>query len=242
MIDWARKFGYVIPSWNTVIEYETGRMLPADVSVHTSRIAHTEDSLAVLERMSEELPAHLELLGHAGVDAFCYGCTAASFLHGRARDVAYLETMSERAKRPVISMAGALVDAAKHLRLTRLAVAAPYEDWLLERLVTYLRESGFDIANAVGLGQQANIVHTPEAAVALALHAWRAECDGLVLSCGNFRTLEVVGEIEQRIGAPVLTSNQTSLWSLLSATKWRGRVPAAGALLSTLKSSADANC
>ncbi len=234
MIDWTRKFGYVIPSWNTVIEYETGRMLPPDVSAHMSRIAHTEDSLPVLERMSEELPAHLELLGHAGVDAFCYGCTAASFLHGRARDVAYLEAMSEHAKRPVISMAGALIDAAKRLGLSRVAVAAPYEDWLLERLVAYLRESGLDIANAVGLGQQANIVHTPEAAVALALRAWTPDCDGLVLSCGNFRTLEVVQEIEQRIGAPVLTSNQASLWNLLAVTKWQGRVPGAGALLSTL--------
>lgn len=234
MSEWAKRLGYVIPSWNTVIEYETTRMLTAGISVHFSRIAHTEDSIAALERMSVELPAHIELLGHANVDAFCYGCTAASFLGGRSHDIAYLEEMVKVAKRPVISMAGALVDAARHFGMSRLAVAAPYEDWLLDRLVAYLRESGFEIVNAVGLGQQANILHTPEAAISLAMRAWRSDSDGLVLSCGNFRTLEVVGEIERRIERPVLTSNQAALWSLLTKMNWRGRVSMEGALMSSL--------
>jgi len=36
---WTRKFGYVVPWWNTVSEYGTIRMLAGGVSAHFSRTA-----------------------------------------------------------------------------------------------------------------------------------------------------------------------------------------------------------
>ncbi len=238
MDQWTRKFGYVVPSWNTVNEYETTRMLPAGVSAHFSRIAHTEDSPSQAEYMLEEFPSQVKLLLHAEVDAICFACTGATFHNGRAKDIEYLEGMVKLAKRPVVSMAGALVDAAKHLNLSRIAVGAPYEDWALQLLVRYLEQSGLKITNAVGLGEQANVEHTPDAAVELAMRVWSPNADGLILSCANFRTLEVIGEIERRLGKPVITSNQASLWSLLSQTNWQGSVPGAGTLLESLRPAA----
>src|SRR4051794_33235417 len=75
---WTHRLGYVVPSWNTVVEYETTRMLPAGVSAHFSRITHIDDSPASLRHMAEQFPAHVELLSHAKVDAVCYACTGAS--------------------------------------------------------------------------------------------------------------------------------------------------------------------
>lgn len=228
---WSKKLGYVIPSWNTVIEYETARMVPTDVSTHFSRIVHTNDSPESLMFMTHELPHHVELLHHARLDAVCYGCTGASFYGGREADRRLLGEMTERFGSPVISMAGALVDAAYALGMSRVAVAAPYEAWLLEKLVVYLQEAGLVVTNSVGLGQQANVLHTPEMAIDLAQRAWTDDADGVILSCGNLRTLEVLGEIESRIGKPAITSNQAALWSLLNVTGWRGSVPDAGELL-----------
>ena len=131
-------------------------------------------------------------------------------------------------------MAGSLVDAAKCLNVSRIAVGAPYEDWLMKLLVAYLEDSGFKITNAIGLGQQANFFHTPDAAVELANRVWTSDADGLILSCANFRTLEVVGDIEQKLGKPLITSNQAALWNLLSKSNWRGLVPGAGMLLKSL--------
>lgn len=228
---WSKKLGYVIPSWNTVIEYETARMVPADVSAHFSRIVHTNDSPESLLFMTQELPQHVELLHHARLDAVCYGCTGASFYGGREADRRLLGEMTEKFGSPVISMAGALVDAAYALGMSRVAVAAPYEAWLLEKLVIYLEEAGLVVTNSVGLGQQANVLHTPEMAIDLAQRAWTDDADGVILSCGNLRTLEVLGEIESRIGRPAISSNQAALWSLLNVTGWKGSVPDAGELL-----------
>jgi maleate isomerase len=228
---WNKRLGYVIPSWNTVIEYETSRMLPRDVSAHFSRIVHTSDSAKSLLFMTRKFPEHVELLQHAKVDAVCYGCTGASFYGGRDADKRLVDAISEKCGKPVVSMAGALLDGARALGMSRVIVAAPYEAWLLQKLVVYLQEAGLSVANSVGLGQQANILHAPEMAIELAQRAWTSDADGLILSCGNFRTLEVIGEIEERIGRPVLTSNQAALWSMLNVTGWRGNIAGAGRLL-----------
>ena len=228
--DWTHKLGYVVPSWNTVVEYETTRMLPAGVSAHFSRIAHIDDSPASLRHMAEAFPASVELLSHAKVDAVCYACTGASLFRGRRDDLADIARLGSSGM-PVISVAGALVDAAQHLGLSRVAVAAPYEKWLLGSLVAYLEDAGLQVTNAVGLGEQANVQHSPQTAIDLALRAWTPGADGLILSCGNFRSLESLPEIERRIGKPLVGSNGAALWSALTAVGWQGIVPNAGTLL-----------
>jgi maleate isomerase len=228
--DWTHKLGYVVPSWNTVVEYETTRMLPAGVSAHFSRITHTDDSPGSLRHMAEQFPAHVELLSHAKVDVVCYACTGASLFRGRKDDLADIARLRETGTH-VISVASALVEAARHFGMTKIAVAAPYEAWLIDCLVSYLEDAGFKTLNAVGLGQQANVLHTPQAAVDLARRAWTAEADGLVLSCGNFRALESIPEIERMLGKPLIASNSAALWYTLTAVAWQGSVPNAGVLL-----------
>ena len=112
--DWTHKLGYVVPSWNTVVEYETTRMLPAGVSAHFSRITHTDDSPASLRHMTEQFPAHVELLSHAKVDVICYACTGASLFRGRAKDMQDIARLRAGGRRS-ISIASALVEAAQHL-------------------------------------------------------------------------------------------------------------------------------
>jgi maleate isomerase len=232
MTEWSRKLGLIVPSWNTVIEYEVWRLVPAGVSVHTARIPHTEDSEAAFVAMIEQAPNAVETLVHADVDAICYACTGGSFFRGAVYDQQLGLDLTAHAQRPVITMARAIVDAAQALGLQRIAVAAPYEQWLLDRLVEYLEASGFRVLNAHGLGQQANVAHTPDDALDLAEKGWHPHADGLVISCGNFPTLEMLETIEGRFDKPVVTSNQASVWSLLSSVDLPTLVPGGGQLLS----------
>ena len=43
MSTWEHKLGIIVPSWNTVMEYEMQRMAGGTMSVHTERIRHTAD-------------------------------------------------------------------------------------------------------------------------------------------------------------------------------------------------------
>ena len=55
--EWKYKFGLIVPSWNTTMEYECWRMAPHGVSIHISRIAHTDDSEGSLLHTAQMGPA-----------------------------------------------------------------------------------------------------------------------------------------------------------------------------------------
>ncbi len=230
MSTWSRRFGWIVPSWNSVTEFEVQRLAPPGVSQHFTRIAHTEDSPAAFDAMARHAPEAALLLAHASVDAICYACTSGSFFRGYDYDRDLATELTAQAGTPVVTMADALVQSARHLGMRRIAVAAPYEPWLLEALVSFLEAAGLRVLRSAGLGEQANVRHTPAEAVALARSAWDPAADGLVMSCGNFRTLEAIGRIERELGRPVVTSVQASVWAMCRATDAAGPRRPAGML------------
>lgn len=232
--DWHHKFGFIVPSWNTVIEHETARMMPASASMHVSRISHTADTPESVQHMIDVTPDHLTLLSHARVDAICFACTGAGFIHGLKHDRDRVAQWTEHAGCPVISTAGSFVDASAALGLRKVAIAAPYEEWTMTRLISYLGEAGLDVLSSRGLGHQANILYGPEKAIELAQTVWDDRADGLILSCSNFRTLEAVADIEALIRKPVITSNTAALWALLRLRNWQKPVEGFGRLMQCL--------
>jgi maleate isomerase len=54
----------------------------------------------------------------------------------------------------------------------------------------------------------------------------------LFVSCGALRTLEVVQALEQRVGKPVVASNQAMNWDCLRLAGVDDRIEGCGTLLS----------
>jgi maleate isomerase len=164
--------------------------------------------------MAAEAPGAVDLLMHADLDAICYACTAGSFVHGYEADRGFRDELAVRAGRPVLSMASTLVDAARALNVSTVSLAAPYEEWLVDRLAIYLESAGIRVSGTAWLGQQANVAHGPHTAHELATRAYRSDVDAVIVSCGNFRTLEVIEQTEAELGVPVISSNQAAIWAM----------------------------
>jgi maleate cis-trans isomerase len=214
---WTTKLGLIVPSWNTVMEYEFHRLLPQGTSLHVSRIAHTGDTEPALLNMLDELEPAATLLAHARVDAICYGCTASGFVQADVRrDVLAAETASRSLGVTVITTSDAVSAALDHLGARRVAVASPYEAWLNEHLRRYLEGRGFTVTSIAGFGTQEHAKCSPEQTLELALGVVRPDSDAILLSCANLRTLEIIEPLERITGLPVVTSTQASLWRLLS--------------------------
>ena len=49
-----------------------------------------------------------------------------------------------------------------------------------------------------------------------AIEAARSEADAYFLSCANISVFPVIEEIEQKLGRPVVTSNQAVIWEALT--------------------------
>lgn len=212
---WSLKLGIIVPSWNTVMEYEFQRMAGEAISVHSQRIRHTADTEENTAWLSTQAPAAAELLAHAKVNAICFGCTGSGFLKTPDEDLKLAQDLENRTGIPSVTSSAAVVQALRTLRVKKVSVASPYEPWLNEKLRVYLERAGFDIVAMKGLGTQAHGSVTSERVKTLALEVLRPETEVIFISCSNFRTLDVIEAVEQETGKLVVTSNQAAMWGTL---------------------------
>lgn len=230
---WQQKIGIIVPSWNTVMEYETQRLAAmgnTGASVHSMRIAHTADTEEKLMGLSRQAPDAATLLAHAKVNVIGYGCTASGFLHTPAEDKALAERIKHETGIPCATSSRAIVDGLRALGARRLSLASPYAPWLNERLKQYLTADGFDVVAMQGLSTEAHSTITRERILALVDEVMRPDTDAIFISCSNFRTIEIIDSIEQRYGKPVVTSNASMMWQMLRLMNDRRDIPGAGRL------------
>jgi maleate isomerase len=230
MSTWERKLGLIVPSWNTVNEYEFQRVLIPDISVHSMRIKITADDEENFTWMATQVPAASKLLAQAKVQVICYGCLAGGFIKGPGHDQEIIRDIEAATGIPGVAAAAAVVDALRAMGVSRVSVASPYEPWLNDKLAEYLKGFGIEVVALKGLGTQAHASFTPEQNAELASEVDRSESQAIFISCSNFRTLEIIELLENKLGKPVLTSNMCSLWKMLRVLGDRRSLPGAGRL------------
>ena len=229
MVNWKCQLGLIVPSWNTTMEYECSRMAPEGVSIHSSRIAHTDDSEASALHLVELAPSAATLLAHAKVKAICFGCTGASFIRiGIDQEV--IKKMEAATKTPSTTTTTAINDALNYLRVKSVAIASPYPESINNLLAKYLVFSGFKVVSQKGLDVECPAFLPPESAYQVAKDANCREAEGILISCTNFRTLEVIEKLEADLGKPVFTSNTASMWKLMQLAGLKGEVVRGGQL------------
>jgi len=229
MSDWKHQLGLIVPSWNTTMEYECFRMAPPGISIHVSRIAHTEDSDQAALHMAEKAPDAAGLLAHAKVNAICFGCTGASFRKSGI-DLEIIDRIESKTKIPTTTTSTAIVDALKSLGVESVAIASPYPERTNNLLADYLRHAAFKAVSHKGLNIECPAALPPEQAYRLAREVDCEAADGILISCTNFRSLEVTETLEQDIGKPVVSSNTASLWKLMKLAGAKEPVTGAGRL------------
>lgn len=226
--------GLIVPSNNTVVEREFNRLLPEGYGVVATRMWNTRADAEDLATMPDDAVEGARQLSTAQPDVIAFACTAGSFLGGSEWEQALHARLEAAAGCPAVTTSGAFVSALRHLGVERAVLATPYSDEINERERAYMvacgidvtAVGGLDITESVRIGQCA-----PEAARDLVLGLDDSGADGVFVSCTNFRTIDVIDELEERLGKPVVTSNQATLWSCLQTLGHQEPVAGAGRLL-----------
>src|ERR1044072_9147437 len=108
------------------------------------------------------------------------------------------------------------IEGRRVLRLRRIAVVTPYIDSVTDRLLSFLTEHGVEVVSSVGLGLLDHIWKVGYSEIVQAVTAVDVpEAGGLVISCTNAPTYDIIGPLERWLGKPVLTANQVTMWSAL---------------------------
>ncbi len=122
------------------------------------------------------------------------------------------------------------------LGASRIALLTPYPAGLHGMVAGHLQQNGFTLTDEKGLGvdSDAGITSIPEQTITeAALSLDRDGAQAVFLSCTAFLTAHLVERLEQKLGLPVVTSNQALAWHALRLAGSKATLPNRGQLLRT---------
>jgi len=172
------------------------------------------------------------ILAGGRIDVLAYGCTSGTMVIGEDEVFARL-----RAARPGVACTTpptAALAALRALKLARIAVLTPYTEGVNRLVHRYFTERGVDIAafGAFNKESDAEVAAIAPSSILAAAQALDApDIDGLFLSCTGMRALGIVEALEERIGKPVVTSNQALAWHALRLAGHAAPIAGFGRLL-----------
>lgn len=213
------KLGLIILAADETLEEDMRRMFPPDICrLHVTRIpSDTSLNPDTIHAMEAALPSSAALFpASAEFQSIGYGCTSGTTLIGETR-VAQLVNGAARA-RHVTNPLTATLAAARQLNLRRLGLVSPYIETVAAPVRQAFVSRGIEVPATLSFGedQEANVASIAPASIADAARAVAAEAEveGIFLSCTNLRTLDIIDTLEDELGLPVLSSNQTLGWHM----------------------------
>jgi maleate cis-trans isomerase len=149
------------------------------------------------------------------LDAVVWACTSGSFVFGWDGAAAQVAALGTVAGVPASSTSFAFVDALARLGVTRVAVGATYPDDVAERFVAFLATAGVEVLSlsAKGIITAAEVgTLPPETVLEFAAAADHPDAQAVLLPDTALHTVGLLDELDARVGKPVLTANQVSIW------------------------------
>jgi maleate isomerase len=230
------------------METEIPAMLRAREAVASERFTFHSSRMRMKKVVKEELEAMdrdsdrcaLEL-SDARVDVLGYACLVAIMSMGNGYHRMSQErlagvTEKNGAPAPVVTSAGALIEALHTMGMKRISVVCPYMKPLTRLVVDYIESEGVAVKDYLALEIPDNLqVAAQDPAKLMTLYK-RMDCggvDGIVLSaCVQMQSLPSIEAVEREAGIPTLSAAVATTWGMLKALRLPTDIPGCGALLS----------
>lgn len=223
-----------------------GRGVPEEgVAMYGDRLKFVVTGLG-LDRMTPDgydsviskIPAAAKQLADAGADAIELTGTSLTFYKGEAFNQRLREAVIEASGLPATTMSNGVIEGLKAVGARKIAVATAYNDTVNDRLDAFLREHDLEPVVVTGLGIEAirdvdTVTQDYLIEFGARVRESAPEADSLLVSCGGFRTLEIIAPLEARTGVPVISSMPHGLWAGARLVGMTGASPGFGTLLSS---------
>jgi maleate isomerase len=214
---------------------------PERFTFHSSRMRMkrvVKEELAAMDAESDRCALELS---DARVDVLGYACLVAIMAmghgyHRKSEQRLTAHTAANDGNAPVVTSAGALIDALKVIGAKRIVVVAPYMKPLTELVVDYIRHEGYEVTDWRALEIPDNLEvgrHDPSLLPAIVAQMDTSNVDAIVLSaCVQMPSLPAIAQVEAMTGKPVITAAVATTYAMLKQLGLEPIVPGAGALLS----------
>ena len=154
----------------------------------------------------------------------------------------YEDTMRAQVARitplPLLNDLGVCISAMQTLGMQRVAMLTPFDDATHRQLADYVKNAGIEVVAAKSIRPSAELYEeisfAPLAGVyraARELYRTASDADGVWITGALMPSVGIIEQLEQDIGAPVVSSMQAMAWGGLRAVGVRDAVPGYGRLL-----------
>jgi maleate isomerase len=176
-----------------------------------------------------------EAFGDGSVDVIGYASTSTGYAIGFDAEAAMVARLSQRWSLPVAGTSLSAAAALQALDLQRVALVHPpwFDQELNDLGAAYFRSQGFEVVSS----ESADLVNDPMRIEPGAVVEWIAghvgdDAEVVFIGGTGFRAVRAIKALEERLGRPVLESNQVLLWSILGKVDAEIQVAGYGRLLS----------
>jgi len=231
------RIGLIIPSSNRMVEQEMVRQVPPGVTAHVARLrmtgAHRVGIDALLPRVEETAATLVD----ARCDVVAFHCTANSTAEGTEGEDKLVAALRRAGAPRATTTATAIRAAFDALAARRIVLITPYSQETTDHEAEFLRHAGYEVLAARGFALKGSDEYCATPAQFWrdrALEAARPDADCYLLSCANISTFPVIAEIEQKLGRPVVSSNQAVIFDALRLLGMMDRRNCPGRVFETL--------
>lgn len=232
--------GILYPGYSAEDDYPRAESLLGDgsrlalVRTEMREDAHRVDALLDIGGEDVLADGAARVAASAGpLDSIVWACTSGSFVFGWDGAAAQVAALARVAGVPASSTSFAFVDACRRLGATRVAVGATYPEDVAQRFVEFLGKAGITVLSLStrGIVTAAEVGTLPAGPVLdLAAAADHPDAQALLLPDTALHTIASLDALDARVGKPVLTANQVSVWQGLRLAGADRPRPGLGAL------------
>jgi len=227
------RIGLIIPSSNRMVEPHATRYLPFDVACHVTRLQMTGPHFMALEKLLPKVTQAAEYLKDAKCAPIIFHCTANSMSDGMKGENLIKESIEKVTNMPAATTASATMAAFEFFGAKNVVLLSPYPRKSHQHELEFLAQVGCKIVGEKNLnlnGSDAYCSMPASAWLDAVLKMKNDDADIYFISCANIQALDQLEQIEQALGAPVVTSNQLVLWRALRMAGVNDTIPGFGKL------------
>jgi maleate cis-trans isomerase len=223
------RLGAVIPANNSVLEPEFWSRLPDAHALYATRLLAKGDlTPQAVHEMEAGVDAAVEQLEATGIDVLIYADMVTTFVLSADWNERKTAELSERIGVPCISAWTALRDALAATGAKRIALGTPYPSAIHALAPPFFEGRGFEVVSDATLAITAmrDVPKvTPDRLAQFVGGLGADDAEAVVLLATDLPTFASLEPLEHALGRPVLSSNQTLLWSALRTVGYRAPIP-----------------
>lgn len=222
MYGFRARLGFLLAPGNSVFENEVLEMLPHGVTAHFTRIPLRKVTRDDYVNWTTEIEQHSKVFVPTQVKCIGIANAMGSFMIGREGDLNLMKRVREATGVGCTTVMSSILFALRKLGATKICLVLPYENEEFDALLgRYFNHDDMTVMEKQNLSISGDELWSevskqdPLVTYELGMRLAKRDIDAIVSPNTNLRSVEIIENLENDAGKPVVTGTQSLVWSSL---------------------------